>query len=221
MNTPKNTQSKKRGLDRGLYIFCILSFLTVVVGGALSIPFVYESQTLWYKIGIDKTLLRAGKIAGLLAAVLLFVQVLLGVRGKTLEELFGVAALVLWHRINGVLVLFLALSHVTLVLVPEGIVNLPIGLKFWPEMVGAGILLIIFSMVVSSQFRQQLGFNYIRWRLVHRFLGYSAFTLIGVHIFFVSESFEYIVPGAALISAVAGVAVYIFRIKRAAYKKNR
>ena len=221
METSNNTQSKGRQIGRGLHITYIVSVLIFVIGGALSIPFVYESQTLWYKIGIDKTLLRAGKIAGLLAAILLLVQIVLGVRTKILEELFGVRALVLWHRINGVFILFLALCHVSLVLIPEGIVNLPIGLKYWPEMVGAVLLLVIFFIVVSSQFRQQLGFIYVRWRIFHKSLGYLALAIVGVHVLFVSESFEHIVPKAALITAVAAVVAVVFQVKRVAFRKKR
>ena len=157
----------------------------------------------------------------LLAAILLFIQILLGARGGTLEELFGVAALVKWHKVNGGLVLVLALCHVTLVLIPEGIVNLPIGLKFWPEMIGAALLLILFSLVVSSHLRQQLKFVYTRWRTFHRLLGYSALALIGMHIYFVSESFEQVVPRMALITVVVAVLAVIFQVKRAAYKKRR
>jgi len=221
MVTPKNGQSRSPRLGRGLRIFAIVSLFMFVVGGAFSIPFVYESQTLWYKVGLDKTLLRAGKIAGLLAAILLFVQILLGARGKNLEELFGVASLVMWHRVNGVLVLVLALCHVTLVLIPEGLANLPIGLKFWPEMVGAALLVIILSMVVSSHLRQRLGFVYARWRKFHKLLGYSALALIGVHIFFVSESFEQVVPRTALVTVVAVVLAVLFQVKHAAYKKRQ
>ena len=221
IETPKNGQSKSPQSGRVLRIYGLVSFFILIVGGALSIPFVYESQTLWYKVGLDKTLLRAAKIAGLLAAIFLFVQILLGARGKILDELFGIAALMRWHRINGALVLVLALSHVTLVLVPEGITNLPIGLKFWPEMVGAALLLIILSMVVSSHLRQQLGFVYTRWRAFHRLLGYSALALIGVHVFFVSESFEHVVPRTALITIVVTVLVVLLQVKRAAYKKRR
>ncbi len=220
MEISKNTQGKNRRMSRGLHLTYIVSVFIFVVGGALSIPFVYESQTLWYKIGIDKTLLRAGKIAGLLAAILLLVQILLAVRGETLEELFGVRSLISWHRVNGVFILILALTHVTLVLVPEGIVNLPIGMKYWPEMVGAAMLLIIFTMVVSSQLRQRLGFNYTRWRAFHKLLGYLALALVGVHILFVSESFEYVVPRTALFITVASVVIVLFQIKRAAFKKR-
>jgi predicted ferric reductase len=221
MEISKNTQGKNRRMSRGLHLTYIVSVFIFVVGGALSIPFVYESQTLWYKIGIDKTLLRAGKIAGLLAAILLLVQILLAVRGETLEELFGVRSLISWHRVNGVFILILALTHVTLVLVPEGIGNLPIGMKYWPEMVGAAMLLIIFTMVVSSQLRQRLGFNYTRWRAFHKLLGYMALALIGVHILFVSESFEHVVPRTALVITVASIVIVLFQIKRAAFKKKR
>ncbi len=210
-----------RRISRTLHLTYIAAVFIFVVGGALSIPFVYESQTLWYKIGVDKTLLRAGKIAGLLTAILLLVQMFLAVRGKILEELFGVRSLVSWHRVNGILILVLALIHVTLILVPEGIINLPIGAKFWPEMVGAVLLLIVFYMVVSSLLRQRLGVIYARWRAFHKLLGYLALALVGVHILFVSDSFEHVVPRTALVTTVVLVVIVIFQIKRTTSKKNR
>ncbi len=221
MGTSNNTQRKSPQSGKILRIFAIVCIFISIVVGALSIPFVYESQTLWYKIGIDKILLRMGKIAGLLAAVLLLAQILLGVRGKTLEELFGVRSLVQWHRVNGVLVLVLVLSHVALVLIPEGIVNLPVGMKYWPEMVGAVLLLVIASTVVSSLLRQRMGFIYARWRIFHKLFGYLALALVGVHILFVSESFEHVVPRTALLLAVAAVVIILFGIKRVAYKKRQ
>ena len=221
MVLPKNSHSNSRQLVRNLRISCIAGLLIVVIGGTLSIPFIYESQTLWYKIGVDKTMLRAGQIAGLLAVILLFVQIILAVRGKFLQELFGLPSLMRWHRVNGVLVFILALCHVTLVLVPEGILNLPIGLKYWPEMVGAILFLIIFSMVISSQFRQNLGFAYVRWRTTHKLLGYSALVLVAIHVLFVSESFKHIVPRTGLIVTVAIVVIVAFRAKIVARQKNR
>ncbi len=41
-----------------------LSIFMIFLSGALSIPFYFESMTLWYKVGIDKTMLRGGQIAG-------------------------------------------------------------------------------------------------------------------------------------------------------------
>ncbi len=187
----------------------VIGFLLLVMGGALSIPFVYESQTLWYKLGIDKTMLRGGQMAGLLAMTLLFVQILLAAKGKLLKKLFGVASLMQWHRANGIIVSLLAVSHVILVLAPEGLTNLPIGKKYWPEMVGILLLWIILSMAISSQFRQKFGLNYKRWRVIHKMLGYLAILLIVVHVLFVSDSFEHAVPRVALFTTLLGVLVSV------------
>jgi DMSO/TMAO reductase YedYZ heme-binding membrane subunit len=221
MATSNNSHSNSCQLIRNLRISCIAALLIVVIGGALSIPFIYESQTLWYKIGVDKTMLRAGQIAGLLAVILLFVQIILAVRGKFLQELFGLPSLMKWHRVNGVLVFVLVLCHVTLVLAPEGFLNLPIGMKYWPELVGLILFLIIFAMVVSSLLRQQLGFAYVRWRTIHKSLGYLALVLVAIHVLFVSESFEHSIPRTGLIAAVATVVIVVFRVKTVALQKKR
>lgn len=221
MATSNNSHSNSRQLIRNLRISCIAGLFIVVIGGALSIPFIYESQTLWYKIGVDKTMLRTGQIAGLLAVILLFVEIILAVRGKFLQELFGLPSLMGWHRVNGVLVFVLVLCHVTLVLAPEGFLNLPIGMKYWPELVGLILFLIIFAMVVSSLFRQQLGFAYVRWRTIHKSLGYLALVLVAIHVLFVSESFEHSIPRTGLIAAVATVVIVVFRVKTVALQKKR
>jgi len=200
-DSPAPLIHKGSGLLRVLLGSCLLLF----IGGALSIPYVYETQTLWYKLGMDKTILRAGQMAGLLSAIMLFVQVLLATRGKFLKHLFGVAALIRWHRNNGLVVSFMALSHVILVLAPEGFANLPIGMKFWPEMVGGLLLLCVLFMAIFSQFRQKLGLDYRRWKAVHQPLGYLIIIIVGIHVLFVSESFQYTLPRTALIVTIIGV----------------
>lgn len=212
MHTSAKSDPVKLKLYRGLVICVFL----LVTGGTLSIPFVYESQTLWYKVGIDKTILRGGQMAGLLTAVLLFVQILLAARGEFLKELFGIAALMRWHRRNGIIVSLLAISHVTLVLAPEGLSNLPIGKKYWPEMVGSLLLWIILSMAISSQFRQKLGLDYKRWKAVHKMLGYLVIIFIAVHVLFVSDSFEHAVPVAAFLFTLIGLVVSVILSKIAA-----
>ncbi len=194
----------------------VMVVLLSVVGGALSIPFAYETETLWYKFGIDKSMLRGGQMIGLLAAVLLFVQILLAARGKFLKRLFGVAALMRWHRANGIVVSFLVLAHATLILAPEGLTNLPIGKRYWPEMVGMLLLCVILSMAISSHFRERLRLNYTRWKIVHKFLGYCIMVLLVVHVLFVSESFTQLVPKAALLTifAVVGLSVIWTKIAR-------
>ena len=196
-----------------LVAFLLFLIAGCIVGGALSIPFLFESKTMWYKVGIDRTLLRAGQMAGILAALSLFLQLLLGARGRFLGGLFGAAKLMRWHRFNGILLAVLILMHVGLVLVPEGITNLPIGKKYWPEMVGGLLLWLILSMVISSYYRQQLGFAYSRWRFAHRLLAYPALVLAGVHVLSVSDSFADGTPRTALITLLLALTLALLWTK--------
>ncbi len=210
ITSPVKINPLKVKLYRGL----VICFLLLVTSGALSIPFIYESMTLWYKIGIDKIMLLGGQMAGLLAVILVFVQILLATKAAFLRELFGIAALMRWHRMNGIIILLLAFCHVLLVLAPEGMANLPIGIKYWPEMVGGVLFFIIFSMVVSSQFRQKLGLDYKKWRIIHKPLGYLVIIFMVVHVSSVSDTFEQLVPRVALFTTFAGVVVSVFLSKK-------
>lgn len=197
-----------------IYRTLVLIFLLLVVSGGLSIPFIYESQTLWYKIGVDKTMLLGGKMAGIAAAILLFVQILVATRGKLLKKLFGTAALMSWHRVNGIVLSILAIIHATLILAPEGLTNLPLGKKHWPEMVGILMLCVVLSTAVSSHYREKFGFNYKKWRSLHKQLGYLVIFLLVVHVLFVSESFECTVPRVAFLTILVTVVVEVLLSKK-------
>ncbi len=171
-------------------------------------PFYYETQTLWYKVGLDKTLLRAGQFAGMLTLVLLMVQIIIAQRVSIVENLFGSAKLMRWHRINGVVIACTAMSHVALVLVPEGLQNLPFGKKYWPEMIGELLFLFILITVISSRFRPLFKLDYPSWRILHRTLGYLAPVLVFLHVFFVSESFTHTFPRSLLIVIFAGIVLF-------------
>jgi predicted ferric reductase len=199
----------------------VVVLCTIFASMTLTIPFVYESQTLWYKVGIDRTLLLGGQLAGLLATVLLFVQILLGAKSKFLQRLFGIAKLMQWHRINGIIVSLLALSHALLVLLPEGLTNLPIGRKHWPEMVGILLLFLLIFMAFSSHFRQKLALNYQRWRIIHKLLGYLVLSFIALHVLFVSESFQNRIPKAAFLASVFGVIGSVILTKIAEKRSKR
>jgi predicted ferric reductase len=190
----------------------ILQVVTVatavaILAAAVAVPFIWESQTLWYKVGWDKTMLRLGQVTGMAALFFLFLQIVLAVRGKFLERLFSIALIVKLHRKNGVLVACLAPIHVVLVLVPEGIGNLPIGIKYWPEMVGGVLFWLILSVAITSHYREKLKLDYRRWRAVHKPLGYFAFVLVVVHVLFVSDVFESTLPQMSLLLLFAAVAV--------------
>lgn len=213
MTSKRNSLEKSSPIKLNLYRILVLCGFIAFLGGAMTIPFYYETQTLWYKVGIDKTLLRMAQFAGMLTLVLLFVQIILSSRSTFLKMLFGAPRLLRWHQRNGVLIAFLAISHVFLVLAPEGLANLPIGIKHWPEMVGALLFWVVISMVVSSHFRQKLKFNYKTWKAIHQPLGYLAITLVIVHVLYVSESFEQKVPKISLLIAFFGLVLQVVIVK--------
>lgn len=186
--------------------------------GVLSIPFYYETTTLWYKFGLDKILLKGGQFIGLVALMLIYLQIVLSLRGPYLERVFGATDLMRYHQVNGVLIALLACSHALLILVPEGIANLPIGKKHWPEMVGATLLLLIVASVFVSVFRNALRLNYRMWRIFHRTLGYLILLLAAIHVLFVSESFEHLIPRVLVIGLTAGLISWILVVKWPGYR---
>lgn len=168
--------------------------LAVLAGLMLAIPFVFPTMTLWYKFGTDRLMLQAAQMLGLLALLLICLQLVAAVRPAFLAGLFGPAALLRAHRTNGVAILVCVLGHILLVLAPEGFANLPWGRKHWPELVGALLFGLLLFMVASSRFREPLGLDYRRWRDLHRPLGYTGLVLAAIHVRFVSDSFHQGLP---------------------------
>ena len=202
---------------RVLLISCFFVFLA----GSLAVPFYFETQTLWYKTGLEKIILRTGQMAGLFALVLLVLQIILALRGNFLDDLFGgVKNMLRWHRADGVLIAGAALCHVVLILAPEGISNLPIGTKYWPEMVGEGLFLLLLVTVLSSHFRSALRLDYTLWRTIHRPLGYLLLVLVLIHVLFVSESFKQGLPRIVLLAVFAGLAVLAAVVKSGDWKSK-
>ncbi len=214
MNTGKITTGPFPDGRRNLYRILAILVFVLCIAGALSVPFYFETQTLWYKMGSDKTMLRTGQLAGMLALVFLFVQITLALRSRFLERLFTAASLLRWHRINGLFIGLLAVSHVLLVLVPEGLSNLPFGKKHWPEMVGMLLFSILLPMIAASHFRQKLKLDYHRWKAVHRVLGYLVVLLVTIHALYVSESFEHESLQIALLALFGALLVQVVIVKR-------
>ena len=196
-----------------LWRVLVLAGFALVLAAALSIPTYWETTTLWYKVGVDKTMLKGGQYVGLTTLVLIYLQVVLSTRGAFMEQLFGAPRLLKLHRYNGILICLLAACHIFLVLAPEGLANLPIGKKFWPEMVGSALFLLIALMALTSQFRQRLKLGYAPWRKYHRLLGYLVVLLVTVHVLFVSESFEQTVPRIFLLTLISGLTIWVSVVK--------
>lgn len=183
-----------------IYRVVLGSGCLLILAIAQSIPFYFVTTTLWYKYGIDKVMLIIGQHIGLLALMLLYLQIVLSARSPFFEAVWGSAALVRMHRVNGLLLFSLAAFHILLVLIPEGLANLPLGKKFWPELVGAALFLILALQVGSSYFRDHLHLPYGLWKRLHSPLGFLAVVLVTVHVLFVSESFEQPLPRLFLLT---------------------
>ncbi|MBE0583182.1 MAG: ferric reductase-like transmembrane domain-containing protein [Desulfofustis sp.] len=192
------------GHDHRLTRLIIVGLLLAAAGTAGTLPFFYESTTMWYKIGLDKTLLRVGKICGLLAVTLICAQSIIGLRPRLLEKAFGAPSLLRWHRRGAAVIVLLAVLHVLLILVPEGLKNLPIGPKFWPEMLGGGLLVILVLQTGYSWTRERWRLAYQRWRTIHRYLAWCILLLVPVHLLFVSETFSQTVPRLWVVCVLGG-----------------
>ncbi len=207
MADSRNSRTTPPAHDYRLTRLILLGLLLVAAGTGIALPFAYESTTMWYKIGLDKTLLRAGKICGLLTVTLICAQSIIGLKPNLLEQSFGAPSLLRWHRRGAALIVLLAVLHVLLILVPEGLKNLPIGYKFWPEMIGGGLLTILIIQVGYSWARERWRLAYQRWRTIHRYLAWCILLLAPVHLLFVSETFSQIVPRLWVASVVGGTLV--------------
>ncbi|MCB2214987.1 ferric reductase-like transmembrane domain-containing protein [Desulfofustis glycolicus] len=205
--TDSRNRTKSTVRNHRLTKLILLGLLLGAAGTGIALPFAYESTTMWYKIGLDKTLLRAGKICGLLTVTLICAQSLVGLRPKALEQAFGAPSLLRWHRRSAALIVLFAVLHALLILVPEGLKNLPIGYKFWPEMIGGGLLALLVSQVGYSWARERWRLAYQRWRTIHRYLAWCILLLAPVHLLFVSEMFSQTVPRLWVAGVVGGTLV--------------
>lgn len=177
--------------------------LIACMGGAVSIPFLYESPTMYYKFGMDKLLLRSAKMVGLAATVLLLLQIPLAARLKWLDRIFSLPGLYRLHRLNAYLIGGLVACHPVLVLAPEGRWLVPLELRYWPEWLGVFLLATILAQIAMSRWRRHVFAAYPNWRRVHFTMGVFIVILLGIHILYVSETFEYKGLPRSLVLAVA------------------
>lgn len=181
-----------------LQISC-LAVLLLLLAGAVSIPFVYPSQSILYKFGTDRALLRIGKIFGLLAAVFFLLQLPLVSRLSGVEKIFGQKSLHGFHKINAMSVSLLALLHPIIVFAPEEISTMPFELRYWPEFIGLFLLLLILLTFVSSRWMVQIHLSRARWLRLHKAATTAAVFALAVHVLSVSYSFKSGLPRTAFV----------------------
>jgi len=183
----KTPMAKATRLSLGVLL--VFMFLLLLVGAA-SIPFFYESKSMWYRFGLDKTMIRTGKVFGLLAATLLMLQLLLSARLAILDRIFTFKILNRVHRINGGIIAVCAVLHPLFVFAPEDIANLPPEWRYWPEVTGAGLLLLIWTIYSTAAWRTFLNFSYKKWWILHRIATLAAVVVVTIHVLKVSSAFE-------------------------------
>ena len=203
------------------FILFFLLFL-IVLTGAVSIPFLFESQSILYKFGIDKIMLRTGKILGIVAVVLILIQILFSARLKMLDRIVALDRLYYVHRINAFLIVTLIFLHPILVLLPEGLTNISFDMRSWPEMVGVLLLLLLLSITVTGVWRLKLKIPFERWLFVHRLATFVVIVLVGLHVLYVSDTFKQPIPRLSVL-LICGVYCSIFvwiRIKSKLLRVN-
>lgn len=190
---------------------CIFLALLLIVG-ACTLPFVFESPSILYKFGIHKTFLRSGKIFGVIAAALVFFQVLLVSRLKILDRIFSLNRIYMFHRMNGMAIAGLALMHPILVMAAENITIFPFEIRYWPEFLGVGVLVFIVMLIIIANWRLMFGFAYDKWLRFHRLGTLLAIALLIVHILFVSETFTSGLPHALVFVIAVSTLLLISRL---------
>jgi len=109
-----------------------LAFLIglLLLAGAASIPFLFESASILYKFGADKLMLRTGKVLGMIAGTLLLLQLVLAARIRFLDRIFALDRLFYFHQISGTLIAACVIIHTKLIMLPEDILFIPLEISY-------------------------------------------------------------------------------------------
>lgn len=207
INSPKALSHRTRIFLGGTCIF----LWVILITGAASIPFLFESPSILYKFGIYKIFLRTGKVLGVTAGILVFCQVLLVSRFKILDRMFSLNRIYTLHRINGMTIATLALLHPVLIIAAEKFTLFPFEKRYWPEFLGVCVLTLIVFLVITANWRTIFGMAYHKWLRFHRMGTLLAIALMPIHILFVSETFKSGLPRVFILIASGVILVLIVR----------
>jgi predicted ferric reductase len=134
-------------------------------------------------------LVTVGKIFGVLAATLVFLQFALGAKLKILDRVFGLHRLLLGHRFLGVSAAVFASLHPLLVFAPKAREIGALRLEIFPELLGAALLMGLWTGVCTGLWREFLHLRYQIWYRFHRLGMFSAVVLVTLHVLNVTEDF--------------------------------
>ena len=200
-------------LLRCLRAALIIGLIAALILCAASLPFSYESASMWYKTGLDRTLLRTGKVMGLIAACLLLLQIFWSARLTFLDRTFGLNNQYIIHRMLGVVILGLVIVHPVLVQLADDMLFIPFQLRYWPEFTGLFLAVLVTGLVLSALWRPALGIPYHWWRPLHRITGAALMVLLFVHVLNVSETFQAGFPRQAAYAAAGLTILFYISVK--------
>jgi predicted ferric reductase len=201
-NSSLTAPSKGLRVAGGALTLCLV---LGVLAGAAGLPYLVPSDSLLYKFGAERTMLRWGKVLGLVAACLLQLQLVWSARLRLLDRIFALNNLYSIHGAAGIGLAAMVLVHPLLTLLPDDMLLIPLQPRYWPEFVGVSLLALLAASVLVSAFRRALGIPYRMWRLGHRVMGAVLPALLFTHVLSVSSTFE---AGAPRSTAIAAACLY-------------
>lgn len=193
MSSKKELSATTRVVSGSIIVLLAL----LLLAGGWTIPFQYESFSILYKFGIEKKLLRAGKMVGISLGLLVFFQIVLASRFTFLERIFSVKTELQLHRINGIIIAGLAILHPLLIKASENFTPYTFEEKYYPEFLGIGLLCAILFVSGTASFRTFLRITYPRWLFLHRFVATLVMIILPTHVLLVSETFKRGLPRIA------------------------
>lgn len=212
--------NSRKTAHKGMGLIILFMAASGLVSGIL-LPFFFESQSLWYKFGAEKAMLRYGKAAGLAALVLILCQPLWVSRLGALAPMIPAKRSHAVHRISGMVIVLLALVHPLLILWSGGFTAIPFELRYWPEFTGIFLALLILVTAITSLMRGKLKIPPSTWQRIHR-LSTLVITIIAlIHARAASETFNFQLPGIWLGIALAAALVLFTRLYFNRFKRRR
>lgn len=165
----------------------------------------------------------AGKATGLMAGVLLMLQFALSARLKLLDRAFGLDRLLRYHKLIGISAGVLASLH-PLLLYGSNVYSVgALAWSRWPELVGAGLLAVLWVVLCTSLWAAFLGLSYRGWWGVHQ-LAFLAVALLAVHGLVIGSDLAggwARVLWMAMVAAYAVLFVWVKLVKPLVLRKNR
>lgn len=155
-------------------------------------------------LGVGPALaLILGRGCGMVAAVLVLVQLALASRVRLLDQAFGLDRLLRAHRYFGATALALAVLHPALLFLAGVYHPGEFSLKHWPVVLGQLALLLMTVVVVVSIWRLALGIPYHIWRRGH-YAVFVVVVLVGVHSLFLGSDLQVGWPRLFWLALLAG-----------------